>query len=383
MTDKTLQQLDEEEIDIETILPYGGMIQSVVAGSQLSKSDLKRMLAKRGIFTSTSEKEHTVPLLMSLLFTPREFEFLREQQRSKEDVPKTIERTLTCEDNDFSLLDTIAGLGIPPQLISSSSSYKVLETPRFIPKDSGNIVIMEYKIQRRNRTKDWAHNKSVHSAVIEFKKIGNEINVTLDYTAPETKELNDKLFRHVEAKLVESGVVSRNKKAKQICFGDFTNEHRIKFLLSLTNIETSGLLNFKQVTDIDIGPDPSQVLPKPIEWIRRVKTMLLKGEQLHLTELVTDQANHESLIIESIEAEYDFTFKGSNGTCKIEYGFPGSLSAKEPSVIEFEAKVKSFKFNSGEEQQPKKNAQRFLQSTFNDAKSKRYKELTMKSVAAI
>lgn len=369
LTDQTLESIDEQELDIETILPYGGMILSVVAGSQLSKTDLKRMLAQRGIFLTSSEKEHTVPLLMSLLFTPREFEFLRERQRTKEDLPKSITRTIQCENENFSLLEVITDRRLPETILPKYASYKILETPSFMPKENGNVLLMEYKIQRRNRTKDWAHNKSTHTGTIRFEKVGKDIQVTMDYTSPETKDLSDKITKHVETQLKDKGIVNRERKVKQITFGDFNNEERIAFLLSLT--AGTGLLQFKQITDIDIGPDQNEQLPKSIEWIRRVKSMMLRGEHLHLMEFLTDVTYHRSLIIEMIEADFEFTYNGSSGICTVEYGFTGCLHSKNPS-IEFEAKVKKFSFNTGQEPQSKINTQRFLQNTFNKLKAEKY-----------
>ena len=380
MSDKTLQQLDEQDIDIEAILPYGGMIQSVVAGSQLSKADLKRMLAMRGVFLSSSEKEDTVPILMSFLFTPREFEFLREQQQTKEETPKSLVRTIPCENGNFNLIEFVDQLKFPSDIVPQYSVFKVLESPSFVPKDNG--LEMEFKIQRRNRTKDWAHNKSTHIGIIRLEKTGSDIVVTLNYTSPETKELNDKLFHHVQSKLKEKGLVKQNTKAKLIKYGDFINSNRIKFLLSLTSA-SGALFSFSQITDMDIGPDHNETLPESIDWIKQVKSMLLKGERLQLTKLLTDNTYHPSLIIESIEAEYKFTYNGSSGVCKIDYGFPGCLSSKTPSGIEFEAKVKSFNFNSGVATQLKTNTQRFLQTSFNREKATNYQEILSTPVDSI
>lgn len=66
-------------LDVETILPYSETIRPLLAGQTLSNHDLKKLLNKKGVFLSSSEKERTTPILSSCLLSPTEFEFLREK----------------------------------------------------------------------------------------------------------------------------------------------------------------------------------------------------------------------------------------------------------------------------------------------------------------
>lgn len=74
--------------DIDSILPYGESLLPLIYSSFLTDGNLNQLLKSRGIYLSTSDKESTIPVLKNIIISPSEFNYLREQQKTKEDRKK-------------------------------------------------------------------------------------------------------------------------------------------------------------------------------------------------------------------------------------------------------------------------------------------------------
>src|SRR6266545_2351863 len=80
--------------NIDVILPYGEALRPFLEQPFITKADLKDTLRSRGVFVGRYEKCDTIPILVSCLISPREFDCLRERQTSREDNPKRNSRFL-------------------------------------------------------------------------------------------------------------------------------------------------------------------------------------------------------------------------------------------------------------------------------------------------
>ena len=74
--------------DINKIIPYGESLRGFVNQKFISQSELHRILKERGIFTLNSEKDFIVPILQTLLLSPKEFDKIRDAFTAKEDNEK-------------------------------------------------------------------------------------------------------------------------------------------------------------------------------------------------------------------------------------------------------------------------------------------------------
>lgn len=351
------------------------MLRVMLASSLLSPADLKRTLARRGIFIRSSDKEDTVPVLMTCLLSPREFGLLRDLQRTKEDLPKHRSRVIHIEQASAdSLVEIISDKQITRDLLPEFANYKLLEAPAFrTPGSNPDELVLEYMIERTNSVKDWANFKSRHSAAIHMNldRSTNSIKVMFEYSAGETENLNERILRKVTGQLKSSGLIRDDKQVKRILFSDFDNKSRIEFLLLLTSGDDSGLLRFKQIVNIEMGPDSQQPLPALLKWMEdKVKTIGLRGQQLNESQLIQDVGNHEGLIIETMEAEFEFDYRGE-GSCVIQYGFPKYLKTNANST-EFEVNVDKIIYKDGGTYS-KKETERFISNTFEKMKGKMYK----------
>lgn len=369
MTDKMI--IEQERINTDAFLPYGEMLRSMLASSFLTPTDIKKTLNKRGVFVRHAEKDDTIPILMTCLLSPQEFERLCEKQRTKEDKPKHRTRTIHVERDDFRLLDVVKDRKVAQDLIPKHANYRVLGNPSFRTSGDPDELVLEYTLERTNRTKDWSNLKSTHPASIRLKKEGNCIKVTSEHTANETENLNERVMRKVVAQLKDGGFVHDDKQVKRITFSDFTNEGRVAFLISMTNGDEKGFLSFQQVINIGMGPDSEQPLPSLLNWMEnKVKALELRGQQLHEARLIQDTENHKSLIVETIEAVYEFDFRGASGTCTLQFGFPNYLKTSE-NTTEFEVNIDKISWVENKTYS-KKETERFILRTFDAMKDKMY-----------
>ena len=63
--------MNTEHKDIQKILPYGEQLRGFANQKYITPAELNRILRERGIFALTSDKDFTVPLLQTLLLSPK------------------------------------------------------------------------------------------------------------------------------------------------------------------------------------------------------------------------------------------------------------------------------------------------------------------------
>lgn len=373
-----MTQSIDDDVNIETILPYGESLRPLIVSSFLSKSDLKNFLANRGIFVCNYEKEVTIPLISSLLISPKEFDNLRDKQRVKEDNIKRTSQNIQWG-SETTLVQAVENdqLNFDLLIPEHSTNYHVVNAPILKAEDE-NTLVLEYEIEREDKTKDWANARSKHEGKIKLRKTsdGNKLEIEMEYTSTETKDLNNKVVKYLIKDFKDKNHIARESLIQKISFGDFTNAKRIEFLLSLHHDELD-LLSFKEVTNIEIGPDleAGVDLPLNINWMHNIRNIILKGQHLHDTILIKENEYHEALIFETIEAIYEFNYSGAKGTCIIEYGFSNYLKTKDRST-EFEIRIVRIKLAKKFEKVSKKQVNKFLLNRFDEMKKDRFEKFT-------
>ncbi|WP_073155079.1 GapS4b family protein [Seinonella peptonophila] len=365
--------MDNKNVQVETILPYGESIRPLITSSLLTKYDLKQFLSNRGVFICDAEKEVSVPIICTSILSPEEFEDLMNRQTTKESKVKRVNRRVNW-DASTNLFDAFKRYQIPYQEMISErvNNFRVIQPTRFVAlnKNNKNELALEYKIEREDPTKDWSTLKSIHEARILLKKTDkNILEISMESTANETKELNDKILNRVISYLKDQCFIDKNERVQKIIFGDFTNQGRIEFLLSLHSDDPIEVFTFKEITNIELNVDSKGEIPDDIEWMKnRVKNLIIKGQGLHDTMFLKNPNYHDCLVVTSIEADYEYDYSGSKGICKIDYGFQ-MKSKSFTKQSEFEFKILKVNPNS---QENKKKVEKELRNRFDDFKSKKY-----------
>lgn len=354
---------------IESFLPYGNSLRELISQSYISAFELKRTLRSRGVFVNANDKESNVPILMSVILSPSEFETLRDKQNTKEDNVKTNSYTIEIPDSNAdakSLLELIPDNIDLNKLLNAEDSnlnYKVDGQPNFHTADNsnGNKIECPYTITRDNLTKDWATNKTKHDGVIVIEKIKENdktlLKVITKSTSIETKDVGKKFAKEFVSNLKEQKVIDEQTNVREILFSDFTNEGRILFLFNLlSDVGKSNLLELLDITNIEFSPDKSSTMPESLDWLQdKIDQLKLKGKDLFNSTLIKME-NRKHFFVSGIEAKYKFEYLNVKGQCSVLFLF-GGYSKNENINSELEIMVNTFAFDKGCKQNSKNEYQ--------------------------
>lgn len=308
-------------INVASMLPFGATLRPLLNDSCLSDSDINNILKSRGVFVGDSDKKNTIPLMLTMVLSPKEFEQLQEKQATKEDSPK--HRNSVVKGKSRSVLTSIIdGFVVDVDKVEKMNPDVCINSPMIFGYVSENQIQLEYNIVRTDLTRDWVRPLSTHSGKIVVSKDTSsaEVKVCNEYTSKETDDINKKIIDDVVSYLREKGEV--NEKLKTICASDFSNRERFNFMLSLAQSSKDGTFEFIEIKDVEIGPDPENPPHNPNSVIQQnVKKIIINGNGLESNAILTNDSDKDNLLLRSIEAKYNFNCNGARGSCILQYGF--------------------------------------------------------------
>lgn len=365
-----------DTISTDTLLPVGERLKPLLSKSCISESDMKNILAERGVYIGDSDKKSSIPILTLSILSPREFEKLQELQKTKEDSLKTkIIKAKSQSDKNLNNL-------IPQDLVKRDDlidEYDCFDfdTDLSFNMDDQNKLVLDYTIIREDVTKDWANNKSRYTGRVEIEKSATQGMICFrnEYTSSETEVINKKIIKMVTNHLQILGEISNKESPFEITSDKFNNIQRFAFMLQLANDSPSGFLSFEAVKNIEIGPDRKVNMPDNTKWMGgSVKNIIInseKGKTLENIEYISDKQYHEFLILRKVQAQYKFSFGVLEGQCIVEYGFPHYFRSHVRNHS-FEVSVPKIYFSKDSKSENSRNASRFILKEFQDMIQQKY-----------
>ncbi|PPA83911.1 hypothetical protein C4A75_14430 [Brevibacillus laterosporus] len=361
-----------KSIDIHALLPVGEKLKPLLNKSVVTESDMKNILRKRGVFLGEIDKKKIIPYLTMSLLSPKEFEELQELQKSKEDSMK-FRNLIVQGETELKLADMLPVDLIDVEQIDDTLSNCTFNTDVNFQVIDSNKLIVEYEISREDITKDWANAESKFTGRIEISKdaTSKEIKFVSEFTSTETEDINTEIIKKVSQELKSINELGNDTKIFEITSDKLDNEERFKFLLSLAKDSSNGILRFKSVRNIEIGPDKSTNLVltgSPMILDNSVKNIIIngeKGETLQNIEYVTNTMYHKVLILRAMQVEYRFKIGSAHGNCIIEYGFPHFFRSYKKSK-EFEVTINRVWFGKNSVGESVKSASRKILNEFNE-----------------
>lgn len=365
-----------DTINTDTLLPVGERLKPLLSKSCISESDMKNILAERGVYIGDSDKKSSIPILTLSILSPREFEKLQELQKTKEDSLKTkIIKAKSQSDKNLNNL-------IPQDLVKRDDlidEYDCFDfdTDLSFNMDDQNKLVLDYTIIREDVTKDWANNKSRYTGRVEIEKSATQGMICFrnEYTSSETEVINKKIIKMVTNHLQILGEISNKESPFEITSDKFNNIQRFAFMLQLANDSPSGFLSFEAVKNIKIGPDRKVNMPDNTKWMGgSVKNIIInseKGKTLENIEYISDKQYHEFLILRKVQAQYKFSFGVLEGQCIVEYGFPHYFRSHVRNHS-FEVSVPKIYFSKDSKSENSRNASRFILKEFQDMIQQKY-----------
>jgi len=330
--------------DVDQILPYGEMLRGFLEQPFVSKADLKELLRRRGVFICGSEKNHTIPILMTTLLSPDEFDWLLECQQTREDNIKIITQTIPWS-SDKSIIETLPdNFQLSAICEDTFANYNVVGSPNFTVIDGNhNHLKIEFDVERTDMTKNWSTTKNKFAGFVELEQDvkSKKLKIVIGHTASETKSVGSKATTALINHFKTAGVVKSTDQVKKILFSSFSNDNRIKFLMDITQDSASQSLAFEDILDIEVSPDQHAILPEGIKWMQeRIEDLRINGKAIHKTFFVQEHQYHKYLHLHNIEAQYQFSFGVYKGICIVGLGFPEYSKGKNLDS-ELEINVKS------------------------------------------
>lgn len=350
------------------LLPFGETLRPLILASSLKGEDLRFVLQKRGIFVRSARKDNTIPILTSIILSPREFDILKNRQQLKESTPKTSDAKTTWGSNKTVVqampdecerfIQGLVGENLPYRLANCS-----------VQTVTSDQVVVDCSIERQDWTKDAFSSTTYHDCSFSITKDpeSNIVTYHTETTAPETKDLMSKVQKAFHSHFRQQGAISKDTPVQKILAHHFfTNEARFEFLHTFVE-QGYEFLSFEKITDIGAGIDHGfPNFPKNFSWLRNnIDSIDVRGEGVHLTEIVK-LGRMGILILGEIEAEFQFQYSDAKGTCSIRYGFPDYYLKK--SSMEFEAKVVNLTFHPDYSDASKKRVGKFLLHHFQNSK---------------
>lgn len=365
-----------DTINTDTLLPVGERLKPLLSKSCISESDMKNLLAERGVYIGNSDKKLSIPILTLSILSPREFEKLQELQKTKEDSLKTkITKAKSQSDRNLNVL-------IPLDLIKRDDlidEYDCFDfdTDLCFNMDNQNKLVLDYSIKREDITKDWANSKSRYTGRVEIEKSATQsmIRFSNEYTSSETEVINKKIIKAVSIHLQTEGEISNKEDPFEITSDKFNNIQRFAFMLQLANDSPNGFLSFEAVKNIEIGPDKTFTMPDNAKWMEgSVKNIIInseKGETLENVEYISDKQYHKFLILRQVQAQYKFSIGALKGRCIVEYGFPHYFRSHVRNNA-FEVSVSKIYFSKDSKSENSRNASRAILKEFQDMIQQKY-----------
>lgn len=309
---------------IKHFIPFGEAIRGFANQQFVSAAEISRILRSRGVFAFNQDKEYTIPILQTLLLCPREFDELRECYRYREDRYKTISREIRWEkDVTLSKVNNYQ-IDLEGYIRHHMPNCELMQPIRFSEfEGNANHIISEFTIQRHDVNKSWYEQTNIFSGTVEFINDGGKGRIVIKHTAPETKVLAEEIVKIKIGQFKDNRLMPKDNTPQKILFQEFKNENRFVFFYRLTTkMQNSDIFTCKDIKDISIKPDDScDILPEGINWMKRMKKIIISGESLGQTFFMKDKEYHGSLILWSIDALFDYEYKGERGNFTATLGF--------------------------------------------------------------
>lgn len=363
------------------ILPYGDALRDFLNDSNITPSELRGVLRRRGVFVAVEERASYIPILVRTGLTPSELNELLDSMVTREGSPKRQTQSVKCEDNNQSLISSIPHDYKVSEVVKKPfTNYRLLGSPSFKPVEGNDDFIeLDFTIERYDHTENWIKNTSQFKGKVKFQKKSDtlDINISLSHTSPETKEVANKIVTDVIKQFKSNGNIKECESIKKIRFKDFSNENRIKFLNQLSQEHNTYELNFKDTKDIGFCPDSSNEFPIEISWMQEnITNLVIQGKGLHSTVFFKDKKLHKHIQIHKVEASYDFNHKSCYyGTCVIAYEF-SDFANKQDRNAELTIKVNKVKFHDNISGISQNKMKEILLSQLEELKLKLHKKLT-------
>ncbi|HDV8380144.1 MAG: hypothetical protein RSD94_01020 [Acinetobacter sp.] len=320
--------------DIDFI-PSGDELKNLVSQQNCNSTMINNLLKERGLFCGVSEKSGTVPNLITSLLSPDESYDLLTSIKTKEKLDKVNFRNFNLK-QDVDLLEEVSGFVDVGKITKNGYiNYEISDFSDFTSLDgrSNNSVIMEFEICKTDILDDWYITEKFFKGSVEIKKDCNSItgdsqllmNVKLNHTSPETKEIAENVITLIEGHLENNNIIEHSPHRGRVLMDDFENEKRVKFLNELASLHIGYLFYHQKIDDVHFNPDHSTGYEKQSDAVtnfleKDIDQYRVKGNLENIISIKWKHI-HPYVRVTKVVASYTISYESYSGECKVAYEF--------------------------------------------------------------
>lgn len=338
----------DKNIDETVVVPTGDFLRQVIGSNNVSSATVKKIVRRRGIFTTDNSKLKTSPPLIKTGVAPSEYLTIKDEYKSREDRLKSKVRSINWGSNR-DLRDALPeDINYKKFLEDKFGSSRLVSQPNQTLVDNNpNHVAIDYEIERTDNIQNLGKNKTTHKGRVEFKREGEGVrtNLIMNHTSKETADFGNALISSCVKEFKKSGDISQDEEIIKISFNDFSNKKRVQFLTDLSRNVSHKKLIFIDTKDIQVSPDENKSNPPDdLKWMRdKVDELKLSGKSLHELFFLEEDKYHDFILIYGVICSYSFESDEFNAKCTIEYSFGTNRKILDDSELTLNINVSDIK----------------------------------------
>ncbi len=370
----TNEEITQLKDDNGKILPYGDHLRNFINNSSISESELNIFLKRKGIYICKhTKKEFTIPIVSSMLLSPKEFEILKSHHEISEHKDKRFSSSLDTASKvtGDDLIKVLKSIDLNQIAKSKFPNYQFTIPKADFKLDYKNKqLILTYEIESyyRNRSWDEQINNFKGTVIFDYSSTSLEIISENIYSSNETLEINRRIINYAKIELKKANII-KSLKENKILMNDLTYTQIFQFLLSFTNNNLFRDIEFNNITSIDIEFDTKKDIPdnSNIKWMESyIKKLKLDGAKIEEIEIIKKVEYHKYLKCWGIIAEYKFDTYKAKGSASIKLEFHKSTG---------EFMIIMDKYNFDKKLYTQKIIDKLILQEINNIKHNKYKEI--------
>lgn len=349
---KNIEHKVKEQLDfnIERMLPYGDTLRQLLTQPYINKSDIVKILNRRGVFVKKAlKKVELIPILSTSFISPSELEYLKRCQSSRANSERISSSDIVTS-NEEAVQESVMNCSIPLESIVKeiSPNADITSTTKFAIHEDGSIRL-KLKTKSHNITKGWAMSNTNNTTEIIINKAtshGKNAKARIDIIASsdENKKIGQKIIQHLEEVIKSDGNLRRDFTLEKTLAVEFNHRNRAELLFTFFNkdFDKSFNIRFKDLKNVDfvITNLSSDELKDDLLTLRdKVERSIFSGRNLQEIKYINDPKYYDFLIFTEIIADFSFSYNEIIGVFEVQYGFPDYNPLDKIDKSEFEFKI--------------------------------------------
>lgn len=318
-------------------IPTGDQLKDLISQPQCTAGMLNALLRERGVYCTATDKFNTVPCLITSFLSPSESIDLLSNIKTKERLEKVNFRSFQLKKEINILQDLNGKINHETLLQNEFLNYNISNFNDFtsLNGESSDEIILGFEVCRNDILDDWFTTQKFFKGSVEIKKEKTtsngslSLNIRLNHTTPETKEVADKISEKVEEILLSNQSIEPSAHNGRVLFDDFTNKNRVNFLYELASSHTNYLFYYKSLDDLHFNIDTELNIDTNAE---KINNLLEKGIEQYrikgkLERIISIKWHHIHPFIKAtkVVASYTVSIQEKEvvyeGDCKMSFEF--------------------------------------------------------------